>query len=55
MCTAYYHYVCMYVGERAKVKTLISESDINITDAHGRTPLMYAVIGKQAKVSMRRI
>ena len=33
------------------MKALLSQRNINSTDGHGRTPLMYAVIGKQSKVS----
>jgi ankyrin repeat protein len=36
-------------GEKSKVKAMVSERSLNITDAHGRTPLMYAVIGKQSR------
>lgn len=40
------------VGERAQVKTWITQKHINVTDAIGRTPLMYAVIGKQTKACL---
>lgn len=34
-----------------KLKAMINQENINSTDIHGRTPLMYAVIGKKSKVS----
>lgn len=40
-------------GERTQVKTWITQKNINTTDAMGRTPLMYAVIGKQTKACLR--
>ena len=42
-------------GERIKVKALLSQENINSTDIHGRTPLMYAVIGKKTKVSHQNV
>lgn len=37
-------------GDRLKVKNLLSHKSINSTDSYGRTPLMYAAIGKRSKV-----
>ena len=57
MCTVdpthYYNYIyciIVVVGERSQLKVFMSQGNINIIDSMGRTPLMYAVIGKQAKV-----
>ncbi|CAI8052884.1 Putative ankyrin repeat protein MM_0045, partial [Geodia barretti] len=43
------HISCLY-GERSKVRAfLMDKGVVNSTDAQGKTPLMYAVIGKQPK------
>ena len=57
LCDLHVQYIHMNVhvnffsGERVKVKVLISQESINCIDTHGRTPLMYAVLGKKKKVS----
>ena len=43
-------FLLLHIGERSQLKVFMSQGNINITDSMGRTPLMYAVIGKQAKV-----
>ncbi len=42
-------FVCS--GDRAKIKTLVKELNVSCLDTGGHTPLMYAVMGRQAKVS----
>lgn len=55
MCIGGYWYCEIHIqkmsGDRSKLKALLfGKSVIDSKDAGGKTPLMYAVIGKQAKV-----
>ena len=38
-------------GDRSKLKLLARDLGVNCLDAAGHTPLMYAAMGKQAKVT----
>lgn len=38
------------VGDRTKLNLLTKELSVDCLDTAGHTPLMYAVLGKQAKV-----
>ena len=49
-------YVYLYVlsffpGDRGKIKAVAKELSVDCLDTGGHTPLMYAVMGRQPKVS----